>query len=65
MTALANLKMDIETKQNTPGVPAEVRDALENQYQAVCQKQAEWESGNFWTPEKEKNYLSSYKQLDG
>ena len=63
MEALENLKADVTAHRNNPLLLATMRQALEQQYEAICRKQAEWEKGVFWTPEKEKNYLEAYKDM--
>jgi hypothetical protein len=40
-----------------------VRDELERKYQAILQKQAEWERAGFWTEENEMRYKEMMKGL--
>ena len=61
MEALKNLKEDVAAHRRNPLLLAPMRDTLDRQYEMICKKQAEWEHGGFWTPDKEKNYLDEYK----
>lgn len=61
MDALESLKTDVSSHRSNPLLLAPLRDTLEQQYELICKKQAEWEQGHFWTPDKEKNYLEEYK----
>ncbi len=61
MAALENLKNDVEAYRKNPAVSNAMRDEMESQYQAISQKQAEWERGGFWSPENEKKYMDKYK----
>lgn len=62
MAALENLKNDVENCRKNPTVSNIMRDELESQYQAILQKQAEWERGGFWSPDTEKKYMEKYKE---
>ncbi len=64
MDALENLKLDVEAYQRNPQIQQDERDELERGYQAILQKQAEWERGGFWTEENEKQYLEYNKRLN-
>ncbi len=61
MEALENLKSDVAAHRNNPLLLAPMRDTLEQQYEMICKKQAEWEHGGFWTPDREKNFQEVYK----
>ena len=55
--ALESLKIDVDGHRNNPLLLAPMRETLEQQYQAILKKQAEWAQGGFWTPEKERSYM--------
>lgn len=64
VAALESLKSKVEVHRKNPHLQPFLRDALENKYQALLQKQAEWERGGFWTDENEKRYMEIYKRLN-
>jgi hypothetical protein len=64
MAALENLKNDVESYRKNPSVSSAMRDEMEGQYQAIMQKQVEWERGGFWTPENEKKYTDRYNSVE-
>lgn len=64
LAALENLKYDVEARQNDPHTTAQERDVLENQYQVILQKESEWDRGEFWTADKERDYQNNYKQVN-
>jgi hypothetical protein len=61
MEALESLKSEVIAHRNNAMLLAPMRESLEQQYEVICKKQAEWEQGGFWTPDKEKNYMEVYK----
>lgn len=64
MSALENLKNDVEAYRRNPAVSSAMQDDLESQYKSILQKQAEWERGGFWTQENEKKYTDRYKEVE-
>jgi hypothetical protein len=63
MTALENLRSDVELYRKDQALQGFVRDELEQKYQTILQMQAEWERGGFWTEENEKRYKEMNKGL--
>ena len=63
MAALNQLRLDVEAYQRDPKLKANMRSELEQGYQAILQKQAQWERGEFWTEENEKKYRETYQKL--
>jgi hypothetical protein len=63
MEALEGLKSELIAHRNNAMLLAPMRESLEQQYEMICKKQAEWEQGGFWTPDREKNYLEQYKNM--
>ncbi len=64
MAALESLKADVESYRRNPLLKPVLRDELERRYQAILQKQAEWERGGFWSEENEKKFIEVYKRLN-
>ncbi len=64
MSTLESLKSQVEKHRRNPRLQPFIRDELEQRYQAILQKQAEWEQGGFWTEENEKRYKTLYKRLN-
>ena len=63
MEALEGLKSELIAHRNNAMLLAPMRESLEQQYEMICKKQAEWERGGGWTPDREKNYMEEYKNM--
>lgn len=63
LTALESLRSDMELYRKDQALSGFVRDELEQKYQAILQKQAEWERAGFWTDENEMRYKEMLKGL--
>ena len=63
MAALNQLRMDVEFFQQNAKLNADSRNEMEQGYQAILQKQAQWERGDFWDEENERKYREVYQKL--
>lgn len=63
LTALESLRSDVEMYRKDQALSGFVRNELEQKYQAILQKQAEWERAGFWTDENELRYKEMLKGL--
>ncbi len=63
MAALNQLRMDVEFFQQNAKLNADSRNEMEQGYQAILQKQAQWERGGFWDEENERKYREIYKKV--
>jgi hypothetical protein len=63
LAALESLRTDVEMYRKDQALSGFVKDELERNYQAILQKQAEWERGGFWTAENEMRYKEALKGL--
>jgi hypothetical protein len=63
LAALESLRSDVELYRKDQALSGFVRNELEQKYQAILQKQAEWERRGFWTEENEMRYKEMLKGL--
>ncbi len=63
LEALESLRSDVELYRKDQALSGIIRDELERKYQAILQKQAEWERAGFWTDENEMRYKEMLKGL--
>ncbi len=63
-SALQSLKAEMELHRRNLKLQGFVRDDLEQKYQAILHKQAEWDQRGFWTEENEKKFREWYKMLN-
>lgn len=63
LKALEGLRSDVELYRKDQALSGFVKDDLERKYQAILQKQAEWERAGFWTDENEMRYKEMLKGL--
>lgn len=63
LEALESLRSDVELYRKDQALSGFLRDEMERKYQAILQKQAEWERAGFWTDENEIRYKEMLKGL--
>lgn len=63
LAALESLRSDVEMYRKDQALSGFVRNELEQKYQAILKKQAEWERAGFWTDENEMRYKEMLKGL--
>jgi hypothetical protein len=63
LAALESLRSDVELYRKDQALSGFVRNELEQKYQAILQKKAEWERQGFWTEENEMRYKEMLKGL--
>ncbi len=64
MAALQALRADMEEHMKNPTVLNSMRDAMENKYKDILDRQTAWQNGGFWTVENERKYEERYKGLE-